>query len=198
MINKLILLCTSLPATEYRFTVSTAITLVRIIVTPIIVLLLCYQHIPEAFVLFVCAALTDMLDGALARARNEQTFLGACLDPIADKILLISCFATLAWIKTPLFPIPQWFVWLVLIKELLLIIGIIFLYVYTGVIRIFPTQLSKITTLIQICFIGWLFICYFYAWLPIKTQTVSLLILCCLIAATLLHYGYIGFTALWK
>ena len=67
--------------------------------------------------LFAVAAISDILDGWLARYLHEHTFLGACLDPIVDKLLVLSVFATLALFHTPLFALPRWFVMLVFIKE---------------------------------------------------------------------------------
>jgi cardiolipin synthase (CMP-forming) len=195
--NKIAFLWRSLPAHERRITLSTSITLVRIVLTPVLVLLMCGGYWVAAFWFFVFAAITDMVDGALARALDQQTFLGACLDPIADKILLVSSFATLAWIETPFFPIPYWFVWLVLFKEMALVFGVIFLYLRTGMVQIIPTWLGKITTFVQICFIAWLFVCYFCSWAPVKTYWVVLLLLFCMIAASLMQYARIGLRA-WR
>ena len=121
-----------LPAHEKKITISTLFTLARIAITPLIVIAMVFQQWGAAFILFVCAALTDIIDGHLARLCDEKTFLGACLDPIADKILILSCFFMLAFVQSPLFTIPLWFVLLVLIKELVLIGGAIALYIIKG------------------------------------------------------------------
>jgi len=152
----------NLPAHEKKITVSTLLTIARIIVTPFIVIGMATGYWGVAFALFVCAAITDVLDGFLARLRNERTFLGAALDPVADKILLLSCFFTLAFIQTPLFAVPHWFVLLVLFKELIVIGGSVVVYCRRGELNIAPTKLGKATTVIQVCFIVWLFACYFF------------------------------------
>ena len=201
MRSGLFLLCTrawrKLPVHERRVTLSTGVTLSRIFLAPVIVGTMIAGYWTVSFILFVCAALTDVLDGALARALQQQTMLGACLDPVADKILLLSCFATLAFVKTPLFTIPRWFVGTVLIKELILIGGTIILYVCKGQLYIAPTRLGKVATFLQICFIGWLFACYFFSWMPSKTYSLALILLFCMITATLVQYGRIG-VRVWR
>ena len=68
-------------------TISNVLTVLRILLVPVIVVGISHHLWSFVFVLFLVAGLTDMLDGYLARWLNEQTTLGACLDPIADKIL---------------------------------------------------------------------------------------------------------------
>jgi cardiolipin synthase (CMP-forming) len=177
---------------EWRITIPTLFTIGRIVLTPIIVYAMVHQQWPKAFYLFLVAALTDVIDGALARFCNARTFLGGCLDAIADKFLLVSCFATLAFIKTPLFIIPQWFVLLILCKELILILGSFIVYCINGSVEIKPTVLGKGTTFVQICFIIWFFSCYFFEWLPLKTYSVFLVVLISLIIASLVQYIFIG------
>jgi cardiolipin synthase len=181
-----------LPAREKKITISTMFTLVRIALAPIIVLLMMYGYWGAAFICFVAAALSDMLDGIIARLRNEQTVLGACLDPIADKMLVLSVFFTLAFVHTPLFSLPSWFVFLVLCKETLLVVGSMLFYIFCGYIYINPTRLGKLTTLVQISFIMWLFACYFFQWMPVKTYYVMLGVLLTMIFATLIQYASIG------
>jgi cardiolipin synthase len=147
-----------------------------------------------ACVLFVGACMTDLFDGYLARKLNQRTFLGACLDPIADKILILSVFFTLAFVQSPLFAIPHWFVWIVLFKELLLVGGAFFVYLINGHIEIRPRLLGKITTVAQMSFIIWLFACYFFQWLPNKTYITMLGVLLLLVFTSLMHYMLIGIT----
>lgn len=177
---------------QWRITLPTVFTLGRIGMTPLIVYFMIQQQWQKAFFLFIVAACTDIIDGALARLCNSRTFLGASLDAFADKFLLVSCFATLAFIQTPLFIIPQWFVLLILCKELILIIGAGFIYYAKGSVEIKPTFLGKATTFVQICFIIWFFSCYFFQWLPIKTYSFLLMILICLITGSLMQYVIIG------
>lgn len=146
----------------------------------------------KAFIFFLIASMTDFLDGNMARLLNEQTFLGACLDPIADKILLVPCFMTLAFIQTPLFSIPLWFVLTVLVRELLVFAGAVAVYTINGDIIIKPTLLSKLTTLMQMVFIIWLFACYFFEWKPTMLYYTMLGLLLVLVVSSLMQYVYIG------
>lgn len=101
----------------------------------------CYQ---EAFLFYLAAGITDLLDGLAARAFNEESSLGTYLDPLADKFLVLSC---LFFLQPILKTIPFWFSMLLLIRELLLIFGSIILYnLYGKTAAISPSILSKINT----------------------------------------------------
>ena len=185
-----------LPSREKRITLSTLCTLLRIALTPFVVGAMIYQAWGVAFTLFVIASVSDLADGFLARALQEQTFLGACLDPLADKILLLSCFFALAFIQSPLFSIPLWFVLLILLTELILVGGTIFIFFLKGHIEVRPRLLGKLTTCVQMVFIVWLFACYFFKWVPIKTYYTMLGILLVMVFASLIEYTRIGIRAL--
>jgi len=181
-----------LPKAEKRITIPTLFTCARIVVTPIIISSMIFGWWGIAFFFFVFACLTDLVDGFLARILNEKTFLGACLDPIADKLLLISCFFTLAFVSTPLFSVPCWFVLFVISKELLQIGGALVIYWLRGHLNVQPTLLGKTTTCIQMIFIMWLFSCYFFCWVPIKTYYAMLSFMVFFISASFIQYLRIG------
>lgn len=185
-----------LPAQQKRITVSTAFTFLRIILTPFIVCAMAYHAWGAAFLLFAIAALSDLLDGYLARLRAEQTFLGACLDPIADKVLILACFFSLAFIRSALFTIPLWFVLLVLLKETILVGGSIVIFFWKGHLEVRPRLLGKATTFVQMVFIMWLFACYFFKWVPIKTYYTMLGIMLMMVLASLVEYTRIGLRAI--
>jgi cardiolipin synthase len=176
-----------------RITFATVITSIRIFLVPVIIACMAYGWWRSACILFICAAASDVLDGMVARWRNEQTFLGACLDPIADKLLLVSMFATLAFVPTPLFIIPRWFFVIILVREIIILSGFAFLYVQGITLRIQPTMLGKLTTLVEAIFIMWVFACYFYTWMPIKTYYIMLMLMLCMALSSLLQYCRIGF-----
>lgn len=177
---------------RFRMTVPTILTILRLVMTPLIVMAMIWQHWGAAFWLFLIAALTDLLDGYLARLWNQRTLFGACLDPIADKLLVLSVFFTLAFVSTPLFTIPRWFFWFVLVKELLQVVGVVGIYVFKGAVKIRPTLLGKLTAVVQMGFILWLFACYFFHWMPIKTYSVMVGLLFILVFVTLVHYASLG------
>ena len=187
----------NLPPEETRITFSTMLTITRIVLTPFIVGAMIMGKWGVAFWLFVIASAFDTLDGNLARWLNQQTFLGACLDPIADKILLVSCFTTLAFVQSPLFSIPLWFVLLVLLKELIVIVGSFSIYFIKGHLEVNPTVLGKATTVAQVWFIIWLFACYFFGWVPTKTYHVALGVLLILVIFSLFQYIRLGL-AQWR
>jgi len=181
-----------LPPEEKRITISTLVTLLRIVLSPFIVGAMIANMWGPAFFLFVIASFLDILDGNLARLLNEKTFLGACLDPIADKLLLIPCFFTLAFVQSPLFSIPIWFVLLVLLKDSIVIFGSFALYVYKGHLEVHPTIIGKLTTVMQSLFIIWLFACYFFQWMPIKTYYTMLAAVTVLVFVSLFQYLKMG------
>ena len=180
------------PDAEKRITIPTLFTLSRIMVVPAIIGSMIVGCWGCAFFFFVFACLTDVIDGFLARILNEKTFLGACLDPIADKLLLTSCFFALAFVSTPLFVIPRWFVLFVVSKELIQVIAACVIYRIRGHLNVQPTILGKMTTCIQMIFIMWLFACYFFCWMPIKTYYTMLGIMMILITASFVQYARIG------
>src|SRR3990167_3569236 len=153
---KILKLFKNLPICEKRLTIPNVLTLLRLLSVPIIVIAMFKSHWGIAFWLIILSALTDVLDGYIARIFNQKTFLGACLDPIADKLLILSVYFTLAFRQSPLFSIPVWFVVLVLLKELVLIAGVVFLYFKQYQLAIKPTLLGKLTMLAQTLFIIWL------------------------------------------
>ena len=182
----------NIPPREKRLTLPTLFTLLRIILVPFIIACMIENYWGTAFMLFLIASFTDIVDGALARWWDEQTFLGACLDPIADKLLLLSIFFTLAFVQTPLFIIPRWFVFCVLFKEVFVMAGAFLIYKTKDAIHIRPTLLGKMSTFIQIIFISWLFACYFFQWMPVKTYYTMLGLVLTVICLSFSQYISLG------
>jgi len=182
-----------LPAREKRITIPTVLTLGRIVLAPIIVAAMIYGKWGIAFWLFILAALTDTVDGNIARLTGQKTFLGAALDPLADKLLILSVFFTLTYVHTPLFSIPLWLVLFVLIKEIIVLGGALVMLALGKPLHIAPTWLGKGTTLTQISFIIWLFACYFFHWMPVKTYYGMLSLVFVLTFLSLVQYMRIGF-----
>lgn len=182
-----------LPAHEWRMTLPNFLTILRLLTVPVTVVMMVKHQWGMAFGAFLFAALTDICDGFLARYLNQKTFLGACLDPIADKALILSVYFTLAFVQSPLFSIPLWFVVLVLMKELVLIGGAALLFYQKGFLKVAPTALGKATMAVQTLFIIWLFACYFFHWLPVKTYYTSLGVVLILVLSSLYQYAKIGF-----
>jgi cardiolipin synthase (CMP-forming) len=85
-------------------TLANQLTVLRILLVPVFVLLLVYDARITALIVFLLTCISDSLDGYIARTWRQQTTLGTFLDPIADKLLMVSTFAILAWLKA--LPIP--------------------------------------------------------------------------------------------
>ena len=126
------------------------ITIARILLVPVIIWLLLSEEFSLAFFLFVLAAATDAADGALARATHTQSEVGAYLDPLADKLLLVSTFATLGITKQ----IPTWLVITVISRDILIIGGLMLSWFMNKPIKVKPLWVSKVTTVLQLFFVG--------------------------------------------
>ena len=99
-----------------------------------------------AIALFLLAGITDGLDGFVARRRGQRTALGMVLDPLADKLLLMSSVITLAILRE----LPRWFTIIVVSRDLILIGGAVILYMFVGKVSMPPSWLGKWTTCLQI------------------------------------------------
>lgn len=122
------------------------LTILRILMTPVIILLLIYKAPGYALAVFCLAGLTDALDGFIARSFKQKTSLGMILDPLADKLLLTSCFITLASLRE----IPQWFAVVAVSRDLILIGGALILLIHFGKMGIPPSIIGKVTTVLQL------------------------------------------------
>jgi cardiolipin synthase len=145
-------------------TPSNLLTLTRVLLSPVIVWLMYRAYWQQAFIVFIAAALTDMLDGQLARWFNEQTHLGTLLDPLADKIFLLSSFLALGTFHVPFFRVPGWLLIILIGREIVMLCGSAFLIKKDQVALVKPLWWGKLSTCVQIIFICWLFVCYFVGW----------------------------------
>ena len=122
------------------------LTVLRILLIPVFVTLLVYKRPGGALVVFAFAAFTDLLDGYVARQRGSQSRLGAFLDPMADKMLLISSFVTLTWLKA----LPFWIAAVVISRDVILVVGALLIHMVGGRIYPRPTWAGKAATFFQI------------------------------------------------
>ena len=123
------------------------ITLLRIGAIPIFLILLVDERYTEALIVFILAGITDSLDGLLARWLNARTTLGAFIDPLADKLLLVSSFVILAFLGD----IPRWLAVLVIMRDVIILIGYSVLFFVTGhAIEVRPTLIGKASTFFQL------------------------------------------------
>lgn len=124
------------------------ITLGRILLVPIVVWAISQGLMWLAFVLFLAAGVSDAVDGFLAKRFNMTTVLGAYLDPLADKALIVSIYVTLGVNGL----IPRWLVILVVSRDILIIGGIMLSWVLGTPLKIKPLLVSKLNTVAQIAF----------------------------------------------
>jgi cardiolipin synthase len=139
------------PLRENNWTIPNLLTVTRIMLTPGFVMAFVDHRFDLAWVLFAVAGLTDALDGTLARILKQRSTFGAMLDPLADKVLLVTSFLCLAlqdWI-------PRWLAVLVVSRDVFIVGGLAMLN-YSGVDvkrGIKPVWVSKCTTLAQIALV---------------------------------------------
>jgi cardiolipin synthase len=122
------------------------LTVFRIVLVPVIVILLIQGQFGKALFCFIVAGVTDGLDGLLARILNQTTVVGAYLDPLADKALVISTFLTLAIIGV----VPGWLTVLVISRDCIILGGILVLTLMSVNPEIKPSMVSKINTTLQL------------------------------------------------
>jgi cardiolipin synthase len=127
-------------------TLPNLITLGRICAVPATVWLILQHRLDMAFLLFVAAGVSDGIDGWLARVRNAHSALGALLDPVADKALLVSVYVTLAAIGV----LPDWLAILVVFRDMLIVGGVLVFWVLGQPQPIRPLLVSKLNTVLQI------------------------------------------------
>ena len=130
-------------------TVPNIITFARLCAVPLAVWLVLQHQIAEAFFLFVAAGLSDAVDGWLAR-RGAASALGALLDPVADKALLVTMYVTLAAVSA----LPSWLAILVVFRDALIVGGVVCLAVLGQPVRTKPLLISKLNTVLQIVLIA--------------------------------------------
>jgi cardiolipin synthase len=126
------------------------LTLLRIIAVPVFLILVSSQHYGAALVLFLGAAITDTVDGVIARMTNSGSEIGASLDPLADKLLVVSSFVSLTWLMA----IPVWLMILVLTRDIVILTGYLAIYFISTPIEVSPTPVSKLNTCMEMTTIG--------------------------------------------
>lgn len=123
------------------------LTLLRILTIPLFLGYLAYNRYLEALVVFAIGGLTDFLDGLTARLMNQQTALGAYLDPVADKLLVITSFTMLSSMGG----IPTWLAVIVVARDILILVGYGVIYVSIEErLEVRPSRIGKCSTTLQL------------------------------------------------
>jgi len=124
------------------------ITLGRILLVPVVVWAIASGAMWIAFVLFVVAGVSDGVDGFLAKRFNMRTELGAYLDPLADKALIVSIYLTLGINGI----IPIWLVILVVSRDIMIVGAVMLSWLVGSPLKVKPLLVSKLNTVAQILF----------------------------------------------
>ena len=147
-------------------TTANKITIARLLLIPVFVLLAVYygesvdDHAPRwtlwlaAILVFLAASVSDGLDGYIARRYNQRSRLGAILDPIADKGLLLAALLTLTFSNWG-YRFPKWYTVLVVTRDFVIVAGSLGLHYLNGVVHVRPSWVGKITTVFQMIALGW-------------------------------------------
>jgi cardiolipin synthase len=123
------------------------LTLVRILTIPIFLEFLAYQYYWQALLVFAIGGLTDFLDGFFARLMNQQTALGAYLDPVADKLLVITSYVMLGSVGG----IPVWLTVIVVVRDVMIVAGYAIIYFLVEErLQVRPSLIGKWSTTLQL------------------------------------------------
>jgi cardiolipin synthase (CMP-forming) len=182
------------PPLHYRLlNLPNFLTLCRIVLIPFFIAALSRNNFHDALIIFAVAALTDSLDGTLARWTNKRTELGAFLDPFADKLLLLSALVIL----TVQDVLPGWVLGVIAVRDVVVVFGYLMLVFFIGErVPVRPTYTGKTGTVLQIIVIvaallGWPQVGHLH-----HIWTVLLLLTAVLTGVSGLQYMYRGLVLL--
>jgi len=144
-------------------TTANKVTILRILLTPFFVVEVLYYvntgnelHRLLALVTFAVAAICDGVDGYIARHYNQKSELGAILDPLADKLLLVSGVVVLSFDHTPqLDRIPLWLTGTIIGRDIVILLGMIVIYMTVGKVKVAPHMIGKCATVLQMASVLW-------------------------------------------
>jgi cardiolipin synthase len=135
-------------AGKRRVSIPNIITLGRILLVPVIVWAIAANQMEIAFAVFVIAGVSDAVDGFLAKRFNMASELGALLDPLADKALLVSIYVALGiWGA-----VPRWIVILVVSRDIMIVGAVIVSWLFGKPVPMKPLMVSKLNTVAQVAF----------------------------------------------
>jgi len=186
------------PKREQIFNIPNLFSISRILLIPVFLYMILNRNNIGALIIFFIAASTDMLDGMAARLLDQKTKLGALLDPVGDKALILTVYPILSISSIDLVnTIPSWLTIAVICKDLYIVTGAFILFKLIGQKSFPPTSLGKYCTALQMSTL--LFVLLFNA-LASKPSFLIWLYLLTFILTLLsgLHYTYIGITLFKK
>lgn len=131
-------------------TIPNIITLLRFLLVPMVILALLSDRVDWALAGFVVAGVSDAVDGFIARHFDQQSELGAYLDPIADKLLLVSAFVVLGYMRE----LPLWLVIMAVSRDALIVGGVLLASLMGRPVAVRPLFVSKLNTGVQIVLVA--------------------------------------------
>jgi len=156
-------------------TTANKITILRILLIPFFVVQVLYYvkngnevHRLAAILSFAIAAICDGVDGYIARRYNQRSELGAILDPLADKLLLVSGIVVLSFEHRPrLETIPLWLTGTIIGRDILVLAGMLVIQMIVGKVKIRPRIVGKVATVLQMVIILWVLLKWDSNWLRV-------------------------------
>jgi cardiolipin synthase len=164
------------------------LTVARLLAVPLIIWLILTEQHGYAFGVFVAAGLTDLVDGYLAKTFNMKTDVGAWLDPLADKVLMVSVFVVLTYIEV----IPLWLTVLVIARDVAILLALGASYAMGHEVKFKPIWISKINTALQVAVIGFALLL-----LALNKYDRSLVNLACYIVAATTIASWLQYFVMW-
>lgn len=162
-------------------TTANKVTILRILLIPFFVVEVLYYantgneaHLGVAILCFALAAICDGVDGYIARRYNQRSELGAILDPLADKLLLVSAVVVLSFDHPYLRSIPLWLTGTIIGRDILLLVGMLVIHLMVGTVRIQPRVLGKVATVLQMAVVLWILLKWPERWLRALTVATAL------------------------
>lgn len=144
-------------------TTANKITILRILLVPFFVVEVLYYvkagneiHRLLAILSFAFAAIFDGVDGYIARHYNQRSELGAILDPLADKLLLVSGIVLLSFTWPYFETIPLWLTGTIIGRDILLLVGLVVIHLTVGKVAVRPRILGKVATVLQMVVVVWI------------------------------------------
>ena len=154
-------------------TTANKVTIGRVFLIPFFIVLVLYyvkngNEIFRTFAIvsFALCAVSDAIDGYIARRYNQHSELGAILDPLADKLLLVSGIILLCVDNGPILPrLPLWLAGVILSRDVLILIGMIVIHIVCGKVKVRPRWLGKVATVLQMATVIWALLKWQSNWL---------------------------------
>jgi CDP-diacylglycerol--glycerol-3-phosphate 3-phosphatidyltransferase len=154
-------------------TTANKITILRILLVPFFVVEVLYYtkaghelYRLLAIICFAVAAICDGVDGYVARHYNQRSELGAILDPLADKLLLVSGIVVLSFDHAPyLESMPLWLTGTIIGRDILILIGMVVIHLMVGKVKVRPRIIGKVATVLQMFLVLWIMLKWRGNWL---------------------------------